>query len=671
MSTWQDRYRSYDDAALEVLANAGLLRRAAKDVEAGKLSWLENDDQGGLLEADGQQVRLDASGIDAARCTCPANGCCKHILAAVIWLREQPAASTGEEAPAEDADLALREALALDPQHLQKQAGKAATRKARQWLGELGEVSHQSHGRRLAIHLPALACEVIYLAGGGFDGMLSETRESERKALHLAALALLFLGQGQAWPWPADSEPAPADPLQLNPPERELLASIQHLLQELLRQGLSHASQASAVQLRMLNLSARTEGLPRLAAQLRTLGGQINRLANRDDHVSEREALVQMAQVHALATALQRADAEHLPALRGRLRRDYQAGADLDLLPLGAHWWTTPGGARGLTLAFWDLDAGEVLEASLARPDNSDPSFRRESVWAQQALWKSTPQQLCQAPLSLSAPRQADDGRLATSGDTRSQARPRWPAADARLAGIGIDRWSQLREQLEDSAALSAEVPTSLLLRPARSQEAVLDEVRQVLCWTLEDGQGETLTLELPCTAERRARLDNLERAQKARDDIRAVLVRPHVDGRRRTLEPLALLIADSGELRCLSLDFESVIRGGLSLNRRLFERIQRLLDRQRPTAIAPEAPSLAARLVEPALDVLESLASCGRQQLSRHQHEVLQQQQTLATAAGVDLLAQHLQHLREPAELSPEALLASSHLMTRLLALG
>lgn len=671
MSAWQDRYRSYDDAALEVLANAGLLRRATKDVEAGKLRWLENDERGGLVEADGQQVRLDATGIDAARCTCPANGCCKHILAAVIWLREHPTAPAGEEAPAEDADIALREALALDPQQLQKQAGKAATRKARQWLGELGEARHQSHGRRLVIHLPALACEVIYLAGGGFDGMLSEGRENERKALHLATLVLLFQGQGQPWDWPADSDAPALDPVQLNPAERDLLASLHALLQELLRQGLSHASQASAVQLRMLNLSARTEGLPRLAAQLRTLGGQIGRLADRDDHIGEREVLVQMAQVHALATALQQADAQRLPALRGRLRRDYQAGATLDLLPLGGHWWTTPGGARGLTLAFWDLEEGEVREASLARPDNSDPGFRRESAWSQQALWKSTPQLLCRSPLRLLSPRQADDGRLASHGDTRSEAQPHWAAHDPRLGTLGIGRWSALREHLEDSAALSAEAPTSLLLRPARCHEAVLDEVRQALCWTLEDDQGEAITLELPCTAERRDRLDNLERAQKARDDIRAVLVRPWVDGRRRTLEPLALLIADNGELRCLSLDFESVIRGGLSLNRRLFERIQRLLDRQRPTAIAPQAPSLATRLVEPALDVLESLASCGRQQLSRHQREVLQQQETLARAAGVDLLAQHLRRLREPAEVHPQALLASSHLMVRLLALG
>lgn len=671
MSAWQQRYRSYDDTALEVLANAGLLRRAAKDVEAGKLRWLENDDQGGLIEADDQQVRLNAGGVEGARCTCPASSCCKHILAAVLWLREQAAAPAQQEEQS-DEDAALHEALALDPQQLQKLAGKAATRKARLWFETLGEINPQSHGRRLTILLPALACEVSYLAGGGFAGMLSESRESERKALHLAALALLFKTRGQAWDWPADSTIETADPLQLNLAERELLASIEQLLQELLHQGLSHASPPSAMQLRMLNLSARTEGLPRLAAELRTLGGQIGRLVARDDHVSERETLVQMARVHALIAALQRADGARLPTLRGRQRRDYQNGDSLELLPLGAHWWTTPGGARGLTMAFWDLHDAEVREVSLARPNNSDPSFRRDAVWSHLALWKSTPRQLCQTPLRLSEPRLAEDGRLAAHGDTRGEALPRWKANDPRLDELGVGNWSQLRELLEGSAALSAELPLSLLLRPARCQEVTLDEEQQLLSWALEDDQGENLVLELPCTAQLRERLDNLERAQKARKDIRAVLVRPSLDGQRRRLEPLALLIADGAELRCLSLDFEAVVRGGLSFNRRLFARIERLLDRQRrpaPPLAAP--PSLATRLAEPALDVLEALASCGRQQLSTHQREVLQRQQALATAAGVELLATQLGRLANADNIEADALLAGSHLLSRVMALA
>ena len=36
---WYDGYRAYDDDTLATLANPGLLRRAAKDVEAGKIAW--------------------------------------------------------------------------------------------------------------------------------------------------------------------------------------------------------------------------------------------------------------------------------------------------------------------------------------------------------------------------------------------------------------------------------------------------------------------------------------------------------------------------------------------------------------------------------------------------------------------------------------------------------
>ncbi|KAF1072124.1 MAG: hypothetical protein GAK45_00302 [Pseudomonas citronellolis] len=668
MSAWQNRYASYDDAALEQLANAGLLRRAGKDVEAGKLRWLEQDAEHGRIEADGQQVHLDAGGIAAAQCTCPASGCCKHILAAVLWLRQAEAPSAG----ADDPELALREALANVPADLQKQAGKAATRRARQWCGELGPVQIENHGRRLAIGLPALGLAVSYLAGGGFDGMLNEGREAERKALNLAALALLFEAHNQPWEWAAHSQiESPGDPQRLDGPQMQLLSDLQGLLDELLAQGLAHTSRASAVQLRLLNLGARTEGLPRLAAHLRTLGGQVNRLAERDDHLSERDVLLQMASVHALIQALQRADAEHLPALRGRARRDYQAGSQLELLPLGAHWWTTPGGARGLTLAFWDLEQAQVREVSLARPDASDPRFQRDAVWSWNPLWSSTPEQLCQAPLRLESPRLAEDGRLAVQGSSHAQALPRWADNDPRLAQLGFADWQQLQEHLQDSQALSAEAPTSLLLRPSRCHPLELDETRQVLGWTLEDSEGRALRLELPCTAERRERLDNLERAQRASDDIRAVLVRPALEGQRQSLEPLALLAADSGELRCVSLDFHSLVRGGLSLNRRLFGRIQRLLQSPRSSPLATPASSLGTRLAEPALDVLESLACSGRQQLSEHQRERLQHQRELAESAGVELLAERLRQLLDSPHISPPALLASAHLLARILRLG
>jgi len=55
MMDWSAAYRPYDDDTLTALANVGLLRRAAKDVEAGKVCWATTGDApDNTLEADGQ-----------------------------------------------------------------------------------------------------------------------------------------------------------------------------------------------------------------------------------------------------------------------------------------------------------------------------------------------------------------------------------------------------------------------------------------------------------------------------------------------------------------------------------------------------------------------------------------------------------------------------------------
>ena len=97
---WYDGYRSYDDDTLATLANPGLLRRAAKDVEAGKIAWAEQGTEAGVVTADGQRVQLDARGPQQARCDCPAPGICKHILGAALWLRALEPAAPGSAAGA-------------------------------------------------------------------------------------------------------------------------------------------------------------------------------------------------------------------------------------------------------------------------------------------------------------------------------------------------------------------------------------------------------------------------------------------------------------------------------------------------------------------------------------------------------------------------------------------
>lgn len=686
---WTDAYRAYDDDTLATLANAGLLRRAAKDVEAGKVQWQRQGETDGVLLADGQQVQLDARGPQKAQCDCPAPGLCKHILAAALWLRSLPVVAGGGEAseavpagvapPEVSAEASvpppplaqvdpLAEVLALDSTALFKAAGVAAQRRA--WQALPCGVEWRVQGSALVMDLPALGVSCRWVAGAGFDGMVSEVPARERRAVHLMALAAVRSAAGQPLVWPDGKTPQAAPvteaPRPLGASERVFVGQVQALLGELLRGGLSHVSRLSSAQLLALNMSARGEGLPRLAALLRNLAGMVDGLERRDHRTLEADALALMARTHALCVALcvaltapdtvHAATSDMLVRLRGRMRRDFDESASLALLPLGAYWWQTLGGARGLTLGLWDINGQRLLQATLARPDGSDLGFSRHTAWATLAVWPGagSAQKLCHTPLQLEQPRLADDGRLAVGGSSRASAIPAWRADDPRLTALGYGRWADLREPLQAATGLGGEPVDMLLLRPSRTYTPVLDETRQQLHWPLQDDVGQWLRLTVPVSDETALRLDNLDRLTARQAPIHAVLVRVERTGAETLLVPVAVLSSgvsagSTGDVvQAVSLDFATEPARPTPLA----QRILRLMQWRKEQQAAPVLmqPTLAQRLLQPVMNVLETQAATGRMALTDAQREVLVQAHAALASVGLRAVEAALYaHLQSP----------------------
>ncbi|MDP9966931.1 hypothetical protein J2W37_004661 [Variovorax paradoxus] len=658
---WYDGYRAYDDDTLATLANPGLLRRAAKDVEAGKIAWAEYGTEAGVVTADGQRVQLDARGPQQARCDCPAPGICKHILGAALWLRALEPAAPGRPAgapsdgPQETRAPAgadpLAEILALDAAALFKAAGVAAVRRAAAAASSI--VEWRVQGGALVMDLPELGASCRWVASAGFTGMVSEVPAAERKAVHLIAIAALRSAHGRPFAWPASARPAPVeDTARLGERERAFLLQVESMLEELLTGGLSHVSELTSARLLALNMSARGEGLPRLAALLRNLGGTVDLLVRRDHRAEERDAFALMARIHALCAALARAEGGLAAALRGRLKRDFDESAALDLLPLGAHWWQTRGGARGLTVAFWDLAGARVLQASLARPDASDTAFTRSSAWSANALWSGAgaAQSVCEAALRLEQPRLAEDGRLALGGATRAQPLPAWAADDPRLESIGCGNWSELGERLRDATGLAAEPFDAVLLRPSDTRPPVLDETQQRLDWLVQDDEGRWLRLGIPVGPEHRQRLDSLDRLTARRAPVHAVLVRIERSAASTELMPIAVLSSNAKKaLQAVSLDFADEAARTTSLANRILRMFEARQQQRQPAPVG--APTLAARLLAPVAEVAETQAATGRMALTAVQRQRLHDALDRAGSVGLELLSSALRaHLAAPA---------------------
>ena len=172
---------AFDDAALEAAASKGLVRRANRDHEAGLAVVTREADDAVELAVDGETVVLGPGGLAAARCSCPAQGLCRHILTAVIAMRGTAGAgpgAAGDIAPATDADAdPLAELAAFAAADLVKAFGRAALRDAEAILAAVGElpeaIAIESRGAHLR-HPAAGQPEVRYLAGLGLAGMIAK-----------------------------------------------------------------------------------------------------------------------------------------------------------------------------------------------------------------------------------------------------------------------------------------------------------------------------------------------------------------------------------------------------------------------------------------------------------------------------------------------------------------
>ncbi|WP_030161498.1 SWIM zinc finger family protein [Glycomyces sp. NRRL B-16210] len=122
--------------ALAALANRGLVKRAAKDLDAGAAPELALAEDGALTAVfpDGARAVLAAEGgLETATCTCGASGKCRHRIGAVLaYQREHEGAPAEDDAaaPAETAPQPVATPAAITDDQLREALGHHALKAA-------------------------------------------------------------------------------------------------------------------------------------------------------------------------------------------------------------------------------------------------------------------------------------------------------------------------------------------------------------------------------------------------------------------------------------------------------------------------------------------------------------------------------------------------------------
>jgi hypothetical protein len=617
------RLQVLDDATLAAATSQGLLRRAHRDVAAGAVRLRRQDADEALIETGDAVVTLRAGGLVAASCTCPSTETCRHILAAIILLRDvalpetnqtqrhrKPrAAATAAAPPASDP---VTEITAYTKSQLAKLLGKALLARAEESLPPPQEVTITTRGATCVITFNGRP-EVRYVAGLGIKGMLCKADPESARLLR--AQALLAVRRAHARE-PAETGAAPRAPLPAKLPDTSaLLERAGGVLIEWALAGLAAAPLPLEDRLFDAAIAARAAGLYRLSAELRRLSEDVRRRRERDAELGPLESLRAAARAFALVEALKRSPADG--SLRGHARDTFDSVGDLKLTGCGYEIWQTPAGARGAT-AYFRAPAGQRwFSASLARASSQDSSFEPTSAVSRESVWGSTLAVLSASEVTLRGAAASPGGRLSLSREVKASLAPgHLKQADLIPWDASFQDWHALASFVHGRfvpALRGARAGGALaVLLPARTGRPRFDEVAQELSVPLFDRNGKQLSITVANVPHHQRRLLALEEFLE-RKSPDAFFVTLSMAGERISINPYALLAGPDTAPISLDAPAQQAEEAGLrALSERLRRGVAQLTtDLARPQVVAQTA---TGRLLNAAFDLLLGLCELGGQ---------------------------------------------------------
>ncbi|MBX3276091.1 MAG: hypothetical protein KF729_37915 [Sandaracinaceae bacterium] len=520
--------RALDEARLAELATRGDVRRAARELAAGRTPALEELGDGTVVAlTDGVTTRLaPGRALAATECSCGAARVCHHRVLAVLAYRAREGRI--EVAPWSPA--------AFDDAALEARLGAAAWRRARE-RRSAGYLAHVTRGALPSVELTAST--VRFLVPAALEHARCDCA-ARGDCEHVALAVWAFTAADAVAPDAprASVEVGPRAALDLGPLEPALA-----LARELLSEGIRAADAALASRVARARAPLEAAGWCWPLAVCAELEANLSAYAARDAAFDASRAAALLTELLARARAAARPGALPARAVLGAGEPDEVALEPVRLVALGARLAQAPDDARVRADVFLaDPDTGAVLVLSHALAA-SGAAPAAHHVCAGLALGALASGQL----VARGARRRADHAlhlAAARRGLAHSSVTPQRGDWDRLATPRFVPRVAALARALRDA-------PPALLaprrrgarvhaLAVSAASELAYDPGAEVLHARLHDPEGGTARLRAPRSAAAPHALDALARALAG--PVRFVSGEIHREGEALVITPLAVV---------------------------------------------------------------------------------------------------------------------------------
>jgi hypothetical protein len=295
--------------ALVALANRGLVKRAAKEIDAGAVPVVLSDEDGTVRGRFADEVEVVfpvGAGLDTASCTCPATGVCRHRIVLVLaYQRQAPEEPVAEKPVAEEAadgEVVAGEAAwspgSVDDEELRRVLGaRTVTAARRRFAAGYSARLDRGTADAPAPRADLSTCTVRFLVPGELGYAHTDAAGPNRgEAIALAVWAFRAADErglsGREIRLDVGSRSAPRA-------ERTGLEPAVELATELLLEGAMHAGPVLGAALRRMRRTIDGQGLYWPAGALEDLADQLDAYAARGARYAAMRYATLLTELHA------------------------------------------------------------------------------------------------------------------------------------------------------------------------------------------------------------------------------------------------------------------------------------------------------------------------------------------------------------------------------------
>lgn len=538
----KEMLKKVDDDYLIGLCNKGTVKRAYKDLaqEEPSVVWQEEEAQVKLKE----ETCVIKMPLGESTCSCPSRSVCRHIVTAILWLKQGLLEDGGEQAAGEEeteksdttasveaptqetAPTELKELLEIPVEQLKK---ACKGKRFEQFLAHMrvGELPEMEESSIVTVTIPWEKATVKLLEPFAYSTCSCHSKELcphkaqavlayqiAKKKIQLSDLDIL---QEAETTW---------DEEQVRKAAEGVCQSVIHQMDT----GLSRQSIEIAESLERLAVITHRAGLPALESRLREAASEYRQYFSRSAAFRIELLFDRILRIYGLAQRLVDAKGQdEIRALAGNFRDAYEPAGKLHLLGMGARAFSSKTGYEGEIYYFLEPEKKQWYTWTDARPVFYEGVRRRPPAASENMMapWglNCNREQLQMLDFELYQAKAASGGRLSISRESKGEIRGTrtlhsegvkemivWDFEELLLQNFGQ---KQKHQNLAVQNPAVGRREKLVLAGAVGFGQTSFDEIEQKFSWSLFDREGRSLYISLRYSKEERLTIKLLERLEQ------------------------------------------------------------------------------------------------------------------------------------------------------------